>query len=173
MRLPVCLSAGVAALCVWAPGAAAVSASASGSDQPTAKNCVGAEEAGARAAGGDAGPPKFTRAFYAHTFKLDTSLDGVDGNQLPISIEDVCRVPRSLKKQAVQLAGSDGVALLSARTSVWVGRTPLTGDAAATALDGADTAVLTARLATRPRWGVDEDGNKIPTFVTRRINITD
>jgi hypothetical protein len=177
MRLPVRSLTGIAALAVaaapWAPTATATQASASGSDQPALKKCVTAEQAGVRSAGGDSGPPKFTRAFFAHTFTLNASLDGVDGTQLPISIEEVCSVPKSLKKQAVQLAGTDGVALLSSRTTVWVGGKQQTGSAAATALDGADTAVLTVRLATQPRWAVDEDGNKIPTFVTRRVKITD
>lgn len=138
------------------------------------KNCVSAEEAGVHATGGDGGSPtKFTRAFYAHTFTLDTSLDGLDGQQLPISIERVCRVPKALKRQAVQLAGTDGIALISSYTSVWSGSTQLTGAAATTALDGADTALINVRL-TRPRhWGEDEDGNKIPTFTARRVTITD
>jgi hypothetical protein len=47
---------------------------------------VVAEEAGARAAGGDEDrPPKFTRAFYARVFTIDASLDGLDGKQLPIA----------------------------------------------------------------------------------------
>jgi hypothetical protein len=138
------------------------------------KNCVSAEEAGVHAAGGDGdSPTKFTRAFYAHTFTLDTSLDGLDGQQLPISIERVCRVPKALKAQAVQLAGGDGVALISSHTSVWSGGTQLTGAAATTALDGADTALLNVRLTHPRHWGEDEDGNKIPTFTARRVTITD
>jgi hypothetical protein len=138
-----------------------------------AKNCVGAEEAGAHASGGDGGSLKFSSAFYKHVFTLDTSLDGLDGGQLPISIEDVCSVPKKLRSQAVQLAGGDGIALLSANTSVWSGRQHLSGEAALNALDGADTATLRARLAARRRWGEDEDGNKIPTFVTSTVRITD
>ena len=138
-----------------------------------AKNCVGAEEAGAHASGGDGGTPNFTAAFYKHVFTLDTSLDGLDGSTLPISIEEVCGVPTKLKRQAAQLAGTDGIALLSPSTSVVSGRQHLSGDAALTALDGADTAMLRARLAARKRWGEDEDGNKIPTFTTRVVKITD
>jgi hypothetical protein len=138
------------------------------------KNCVGAEEAGVHVAGGDGGSPtKFSRAFYAHTFTLDTSLDGLDGQQLPISIEQVCRVPKALKSQAVQLAGADGIALISTRTAVWSGGEYLSGEAATTALDGADTAQLNVRLVHPRRWGEDEDGNKIPTFAARRVTITD
>jgi hypothetical protein len=160
------------------PAGAAAPARASGSDEPAAKNCVSAEEATARAAGDSGGedegaPPKFRRAFYARTFTLDASLDGSEGRELPISIEDVCGVPKALRKQAAQLAGADAVALLLPQTSVWQGRTRLQGEAAATALDGADTAVMRVRLARPPAWREDEDGNKVATFRTRRIEITD
>jgi hypothetical protein len=137
------------------------------------KRCVAAEEGSARAAGGDEGPPKFTRAFYAHSFKLDTSFEGLEGNQLPIEIERVCGVPKRLEKQAAQLSGTDAIALLYASTTVWKGNSQLSGAAATTALDDADTAVLTARLASPRYWGKDEDGDKVPTFVTRRVVITD
>jgi hypothetical protein len=136
-----------------------------------APRCVGAEEAAAHEAGDT--PPRFTAAFYARTFTLDASLDGLDGNQLPVSIEEVCDVPSALRKQAVELAGADGIALLSTRTSVWLDGTPTQGMAALTALDGADTAVLRVRLAPRRTWGEDEDGGKVPTFTARRITITD
>jgi hypothetical protein len=162
----------------------AAPASASGRDQRAAKHCVSAEGAAAHAAGdGTAGnedgssdegaPPSFTSAFYARTFTIDASLDGLDSKQLPISIEEICDVPKALAKQAVQLAGADGVALLSTRTSVWLGGQSLRGDPAMTALDGADTAVLRVRLAPRRRWAEDEDGDKVATFAARRITITD
>jgi len=153
--------------------AAATLAFASGDGGAALKRCVAAEESSARAAGGDEGPPKFTRAFYSHSFKLGTSLDGLEGNQLPIAIERVCSVPTRLKKQAAQLSGTDGIALLYANTSVWKGNSQLSGGAATTALDDADTAVLTARLASPRNWGKDEDGDKVPTFVTQRVVITD
>jgi hypothetical protein len=155
------------ALCYSTPAPAAASA------------CVGAEEARVHAAGDSSGqdedaPPKFTAAFYKRLFLLDVSLDGADGNELPISIEEVCSVPKRLRKQAVQLAGGDGVALLLPRTSVWEGETQLTGEDAAAAIDGADTAVLRVRLIRPPtRWRQDEDGSPVPTFRTGRIEITD
>ena len=130
-----------------------------------------AEEA--RAAG-EGAPPKFSARFYRRTFSLDVSLDGLDDEtHLPLSIEEVCDVPKALKKQAAQLAGTDGLALISTGTSVWLDGKRLMGAEAVTALDGADTAMLRVRLARRTRWGEDEDGDKVPTFLTRRITITD
>lgn len=154
-------------------------AAISGTDPPAGKKCVAAEEASARAAGDSGGenegaPPKFSPAFYARTFTLDVSLDGIDGGkELPISIEEICDVPKALRKQAVQLAGADGIALLLPKTSYWQGETQLEGEAATSALDGADTAVLRVRLARPKAWGEDEDGGKVATFRTRRIEITD
>jgi hypothetical protein len=138
----------------------------------SAGHCVSAEEAHARAADEDA-PPKFTSAFYARTFTLDASLDGLDGPQLPVSIEQVCDIPKSLKKQAVRLSGTDGVALLSTHTSVWLGGQRVSSADTLTQLDGADTALLRVRLTPRRQWAQDEDGNKVPTFTARRITITD
>jgi hypothetical protein len=158
--------------------AAAPVASAHGTDQPAGKSCVGAEEARVHAAGDSGGedegaPPKFSAAFYRRVLTLDASLDGMDGRELPISIEEVCDVPKSLKKQAAQLAGADGVALLLSGTTVWKGDTQIVGPAVQTAIDGADTALLRVRLA-RPRaWRADEDGDKVATFKTRRMEITD
>jgi hypothetical protein len=142
---------------------------------------VSDEDASARAAGDPAGggendedaPPKFSAAFYKLTFTLDVSVDGMDGAELPISIEDVCDIPKRRAKQAAQLAGADGVALLLPRTTVWQDRTRLTGTAAAAALDGADTATLRVRLAPRRSWHEDEDGDPVATFSARRITITD
>lgn len=139
-----------------------------------AKSCVSAEEARVHAAGQDEdAPPKFTAAFYARMFTLDVSLDGADGSELPVSIEEVCEVPKRLKKQAAQLAGADGVALLLRRTTVWEGATQLSGDSAATAVEGADTALLRVRLVRPRKWRQDEDGNRVPTFRTGRVEITD
>src|SRR5215207_1828578 len=126
----------VIALGYSAPAPAAAPVSASGSDQPEPndqpepKNCVSAEEARIHAAGDsgeEGGAPKFTAAFYKRLFLLNVSMDGADGSELPISIEEVCSVPKRLKKQAAQLAGGDGVALLLPRTAVWQGETQLTG----------------------------------------------
>lgn len=137
-----------------------------------AGHCVGAEEARAHSAG-DGPPPRFTSAFYRHLLTLEVSLDGADGSELPISIEAVCDVPRRLRKQATQLAGGDGVALLLGRTTVWEGGTELSGQDATRAIEGADTASMRVRLKRPPTWREDEDGNPVPTFRAGRIEITD
>jgi hypothetical protein len=145
--------------------------------------CVGAPEdkllhAGERQAGigplgTDGGPPSFSPAFYAITITLKASADGLQGNQLPISIEEVCDVPKSLTNQAAQLAGGEGVAVVGDDTKVFQGGQLLQGPAATTALAGADSVTLRARLKRRATWAQDEDGNPVPTFAASRITITD
>jgi hypothetical protein len=96
------------------------------------------------------------------------------GDELPISIEDVCDVPQSLAAEAAQLVGGDGVALISPATQVFdaTGQ-QLTGAAATTALAEADTVVLKAQLVPPAGWRQDEDGEPVPTFSASRADITD
>src|SRR5918992_55698 len=71
----------------------------------------------ARAAGDPT--PTFSDPFYATTITLDVSVDELDGDQLPISIEGVCDVPNTLLGEAGQLVGGDGIAIVSPTTQVF------------------------------------------------------
>ena len=125
-----------------------------------------------RAAQEDA-PPTFSDPFYAITITLNASVDGLNGDELPISIEAVCDVPSGLVSQAAQLIGGDGVALITSGTKVFdAAGQQLTGDAAATALAGADTVSLKAQLQRPAQWRQDEDGQPVPTFRASRADIT-
>ncbi len=126
-----------------------------------------------RAALGDP-QPTFSDAFYTITITIEASADGLNGNELPISIEGVCDVPMNLASEAAQLIGGEGVALISSETKVFdaTGQ-QLTGDAATTALAGADSVLLKAQLLRPASWRQDEDGQPVPTFATIRADITD
>jgi hypothetical protein len=128
----------------------------------------------ARIAQDDDPPPTFSNAFYALTVTITASADGMTGDELPISIEDVCDVPQSLAAEAGHLVGGDGVALISPVTQVFdaTGQ-QLTGAAATTALAEADTVVLKAQLVPPAGWRQDEDGAPVPTFSASRADITD
>jgi hypothetical protein len=151
-------------------------------DARAAHVCVDEQstEARARTAGDGPGggedegaPPAFTPGFFRHAYTLDASMDGADGQEIPVSVEEVCDVPRIYAKQAAQLAGADGVAILGPDTGVFQGSTRLLGPGAAAALDGADTATIRVRLLPMRAWREDEDGDPVPTFAARRIEITD
>ena len=119
-------------------------------------------------------PPTFSDPFYAITIAINGSADGLNGNELPISIEGVCDVPKGLESEAAQLIGGDGVALISANTTVFdAGGQQLTGEAATTALAGADTVSLKAQLMRPAQWRQDESGEPVPTFATSRADMTD
>jgi hypothetical protein len=124
------------------------------------------------AAGGDGGPPKFTSAFLRQSFGLDVSTDGFARRDLTISIEAVCDAPAAYASQAIQLAGMDGVAVISSRTRVFKGKRLLKGAQRRAQIDGADTMHLTVRLLRPSRWRPGED-DRVPTFTTRRADITD
>jgi hypothetical protein len=84
-----------------------------------------------------------------------------------------CGIPCKRAKQAAQLAGTDGIALLLRKSTICQDGKRLREKAATTALDGADTASLRMRLIRSRRWHKDEDDNSVPTFRRRRIRITD
>jgi RTX calcium-binding nonapeptide repeat (4 copies) len=128
---------------------------------------------GGRAAQEDA-PPTFSDPFYALTITINASVDGVNGDELPVSIEEVCDVPSGLAGEAAQLIGGEGVALITSATKVFdASGQELSGDAAATALAGADSVSLKAQLMRPAQWRQDEDGQPVPTFRTSRADITD
>ena len=129
-------------------------------------------EGQARAAGDAA--PTFSDPFYATTLTLNVSADEIVGDQLPISIEEVCDVPAALQGEAAQLIGGEGVALISPTTQVFdaLGQR-LIGDAATAALLDADSLSLKAQLERPALWAQDEDGAPVPTFATSRADITD
>ena len=119
-------------------------------------------------------PPSFSDPFYALTISINASADGLTGDELPISIEEVCDVPQGLASEAAQLIGGDAVALISPATTVFdaTGQ-QLTGDAATTAVAGADSLALKAQLQRPAAWRQDEDGQPVATFTTSRADITD
>jgi len=134
---------------------------------------AGVDPGGPRIAQEDA-PPTFSDPFYALTIAINASVDGVNGDELPISIEEVCDVPSGLASEAAQLVGGEGVALLGAGTKVFDATgAPVTGAAIAAALTGADSVSLKAQLLRPGQWRTDEDGAPVPTFRAIRVDITD
>jgi hypothetical protein len=119
-------------------------------------------------------PPTFSDAFYGALITINASVDGMTGDELPISIEEVCDVPQGLESDAAQLIGGEGVGIVSSSTGVFdaTGQR-LTGDAATTALAGADSLSVRARLLRPGQWRLDEDGTAVPTFGIARADITD
>jgi hypothetical protein len=143
------------------------------------QNCIVAQEprvpANRKPSGlrGDV-PPVFSDAFFAITITLNASADGLTGNELPISIEEVCDVPKRMATEAAQLSGGEGVAIISSATRVFdIGGQQLHGGAATTALGGADSVTLRAQLKRPAQWRQDEDGQPVPTFGISRADITD
>jgi hypothetical protein len=145
------------------------------------KRCVQAKEDRPQMRGSDEGPPEFSSDFFDQKLELDVSAHGLDADQLPISIEKVCRVPKRLAKEAAQLAGGDGVALITDTTKVFQAggsgqaKKPerLEGEEALRAIDGADTGSIKARPLGPDQWAEDEDGSPVPTFTALKVKVTD
>ena len=139
-------------------------------DDEGVKGCLQADEAWA--AGDDEGPPTFTDDFFRQQFHLDVSTDGFGKRFLAISIEEVCDVPAGYEKQAVQLSGADGVAVITSKTLVYKGRKLLSGRRRHNLLADADTMTLTVKLRRPEKWRQGED-DRVPTFTAKSATITD
>jgi len=158
---------------VLAATVALVIATAHTSPAAGSLRCVDGSADEASVAGSDEGPPHFSAAFLRRVVSIEASTDGLVDKTLPISIEAVCGLPRALTKQGAQLAGGDGIALVSSRTSVWKDGIGLPASRKLIELDGADTVRMRGRLLPPASWQEDEDGNPVPTFTTSRVVITD
>ncbi len=157
-----------ALVCLVVALAGAVPVQASWTGHPPGKNCVWeAENARAPA------PRNLRPAFYKRAVTLVVSVDGLDGQELPISIEAVCDVPEKLAKGAARLAGADGVALRLPRTTVWENRVLKIGPPATFLIEGADTALVRGRLTRPGAWRQDRNGSRIATFRAGRIVVVD
>jgi RTX calcium-binding nonapeptide repeat (4 copies) len=144
-----------------------------GATPPGGTACAAPPEEARAHSAGDA-PVTFSPAFFGTTVTLGVSADEIVGDQLPISIEDVCDVPTALLTDAAQLIGGDGVAIIGPATQVFDATgAQLTGDAATAALLDADTLSLKAALLPQAQWATDEDGAAVPTFSASRADITD
>ena len=153
-----------ALVCLLVALAGAVPVQASWTGRPPGKNCVWEAEDG---------PRNPRPVVYRRAVTLVASVDGLHGQELPISIEAVCDVPEKLAEGAARLAAADGVALRLHRTTVWEDRALKIGPAATALIDGADTVLVRGRLTRPGAWRQDEDGSRIPTFRAGRIVVTD
>ena len=157
-----------ALVCLGVALAGAVPAQASWTDHPPGKNCVWEAETGRAPA-----PRNLRPAFYKRAVTLVVSVDGLHGQELPISIKAMCDVPEKLAKTAARLAGANGVALRLPRTTIWENRALKIGPAATALIDGADTALVRGRLTSPSAWRQDEDESRIPTVRASRIVVVD
>ncbi len=159
--------------------AGAMPVQASQADKPPGKNCVGeAEDARARAAGDSGGeeegaPPKLSRPFYKRAVTLDVSADGMDGQELPVSIEEVCDIPKSWREGRSAARRRRRGRAAAAPHNRLAGPHRPQRDRGQHRDRGADTALVRGRLARPSAWRPGRGRQPVATFRTRRIEVTD
>jgi hypothetical protein len=93
-------------------------------------------------------------------------VDGLNDDQLLISIEGFCDVPTRLEGEAAQLVGGDGVALISSKSKVFdAAGQQLTGDATANALAGADSVRSRPSSSALPGGGRTRTASRCPPSI--------
>jgi hypothetical protein len=108
-------------------------------------------------------------------WRVSGEADGFDTDRhaLSIVVDQVKGLSPRLAARLQDVLGDQADVLVSARTRVIdADGNRLSGDAAAAALDAADSVQVTARLAPRSAWAEDGDGTPVPAMRALRIKIT-
>jgi len=116
----------------------------------------------------------FTAAFLRRVWRFNVEADGYDADKHVLSTTVVRVLGGAPRKARRALADVSADVLVTATTRIVDGDGHrVTGDAIATALDGADTAQVTGKLLPRASWQNDEDGDPVPTVRAKRIRVRD
>jgi hypothetical protein len=122
--------------------------------------------------GGDGHPAPVQAGFLNRIWRIAGSADGFQDGVLGFTADRIVGLPHRFASQDDALVGQDARVLVGPRTRVVdADHHRLSGDAVASALDGADTVVIVAKLLPQAKWQSDEDGTSVPTLRAKRIII--
>jgi hypothetical protein len=125
-------------------------------------------DSGDRADGGDA--PHLTPGFLNRVWRIAGSADGFQDGVLDFTADRIIGLPHRFASQDDALVGEDARVLVTARTRVFdADHHRLGADAQASALDAADTVVVTAKLLPQAKWQQDVYGTPMPTLRAKKI----
>jgi hypothetical protein len=140
-----------------------------GDPQPPAGD-DGSDRHGHHGKGGDV--PHFAGGFLNRVWRIAGSAGGFQDGVLDFTTDRFVKVPHRFASQDDALVGQDARVLVTARTRIFdADQHRLSGDAAAAALDAADTVVVVAKIVPPAKWLQDEDGTPVPTLRAKRIVI--
>jgi hypothetical protein len=135
-------------------------ASSDGGDQPAEHDGQGDHGEG----------PRLKRAFLNRVWRIAGSADGFDAGVLSFTADHIVGLPHRFSNQDDALIDQDARVLVGPRTRVFdADHHRLTGDAATSALDGAEDVVVAAKLLPRDKWLDDEDGTAVPTLRAKKV----
>jgi hypothetical protein len=120
--------------------------------------------------GGQGDATRFAAGFLNRVWKIGGSANGFENGVLDFTVDRFFKVPRRFSTQDDAIVGEDSRVLVTAHTRVFdADHHRLTGDDAATALDGADRVVVFAKLVPQAKWQQDEDGTPVPTLRAKKV----
>jgi hypothetical protein len=142
----------------------------SGGDGAGGGDDAGAGDEADRGRHGDAPPLK--AAFLNRVWRIAGSAAGFQDGVLDFSADRILGLPKRFASQDDALVDQDARVLVTPRTRVFdAGHHRLSGDAAASALDAADTVLVMAKLLPQATWQQDDDSTPVPTLRAKKIVI--
>jgi hypothetical protein len=131
--------------------------------------------AGDQQPGGDA--PKGAGFGFVknRVWRVTAEADGYDADRhaLSVVVDNVAGIAPKLASRLENALGDQADVLVGAKTRVLdADGHRLTGDAAAKALDAANTVTVTGKIAPPKAWAKDEDGSLVPAIRALRVKIT-
>jgi hypothetical protein len=122
--------------------------------------------------GDRAATPRLEAGFLNRVWRIAGSADGFQDGVLDFTADRIVGLPHRYASQDDALVGQDARVLVTPRTRVVdADQHRFSGDAAAAALDAADTVLVVAKLLPQAKWQQDQDGTPVPTLRAKRIVI--
>lgn len=116
--------------------------------------------------------PRLEAGFLNRVWRIAGSADGFQDGVLDFTADRIVGLPHRFASQDDALVGQDARVLVTPRTRVFdADHHRLSSDAAASALDAADTVLVVAKLLPQAKWQQDQDSTPVPTLRAKKIVI--
>ena len=112
--------------------------------------------------------PRFKAAFLNRVWRFNGSVDGVEHDELSMTLDSIERLPARFRNQDDELLDQDTTVLFSHGTRVYGPDGALVDH---DLLEAAEDVQVRGRLLSPRKWRANEDGDVVPTVRAKRIHV--
>lgn len=113
--------------------------------------------------------PRFKAAFLNRVWRFDGAVDGVEHDELSMTLDSIERLPARFRNQDDELLDQDTTVLFSYRVRVYAPDGTLVEPHN---LGIAEAVQVRGRLLSPRKWRANDDGDIVPTVRAKRIHVT-
>jgi hypothetical protein len=113
--------------------------------------------------------PRFKAAFINRVWRFNGSVDGVEHDELSMTLDSIERLPARFRNQDDELLDQDTTVLVSHRVRVYGPDGSLVDHDWLTA---AESVQVRGRLLSPRKWRANEDGDVVPTVRAKRVHVS-